>query len=52
MSDDFYSNRGEDYYEYINKEDRPVYMWKEDGKKYKKVYNEELGEYIWELVEK
>ena len=52
MSNDFHNNQGEDYYDFILKnDDNEIYMWKEDGKKYKKVYDTNLGEFVWELAE-
>ena len=59
MSDkfDFHHNQGEDYYDFISedndniKKDNAIYMWKEDGKKYKKVYDADLKEFVWELAE-
>jgi len=51
MSNDFHNNQGEDYYDFILKNDDSIYIWKEDGKKYKKMYDADLGEFVWELAE-
>ena len=58
MSDNLHTGQGEDYYDYLSRrpgqgeidKEKVIYMWKEDGKKYKKVFDSDINEFVWKPV--